>query len=126
MDLTTLRTALLISLSILLVLVLFIRFRRNTMAKDLPALQHAELIGLDVAYHPARLIVRVSMPAKQNLMTTLLSADHDVLHTWEAETRGPGEMELERTLPALADGSYHLELSTSTQRTVRKFRLQLA
>ncbi len=126
MDLITLRTVLLISLSLLLVLVLFRRFKRNVMARDLPALAHAELLRIEVAYHPARLRVQVNMPNAQVLQTAISGADHAPLHAWPDEKRGPGTLELERVLPALADGTYHFELSTSTQRTVRQFRLQQA
>lgn len=126
MDLITLRTVLLITLSILLVMVLYIRFKRVTMRKDMPAISHAELLHVEVAYHPVRLRVRVKVPGKQELNTSLLGADHAVLHAWSAERRGPGSIELERSLPSLPDGLYYIELATSTQRTVRQFRLQQA
>lgn len=126
MDLVTIRTALLISLSILLVVVLFIRFRRRTVARELPVASHAELLHVEVAYHPARLHVHVRVPVEQELRTSLLGADHILLHAWDSERTGPGTIELERRLPPLADGLYHVELATRTQRTVRRFRLQQA
>ena len=124
MDLITLRTVLLITLSILLVIVLFIRFKRRTMQRDMPAISHAEGLHVEVAYHPVRLRVRLHVPGKQELKTTLLAADHAMLHAWTPEKRGPGTIELERSMPALPDGLYYIELATSTQRTVRQFRLQ--
>ncbi len=119
-----LRITLLISLSILLVAVLFRRFRRKVMAQDLPAPQHVELIGLQVAYHPVRLRVEVSIPARQELHPRLVDRDHAPLHAWPSLTLGDGEHVFELSLPGLADGEHYFELATSTQRTVRVFRLQ--
>ncbi len=124
MDITTLRTALLITLSILLVVVLLKRFRRRVLASDLPVPRHAELVELQVAYHPARLLVEVSLPEQQELSTALADAQHQRLHAWPPQRSEPGHHRFELPLPDLADGVYHFELATATQRTVRRFRLQ--
>lgn len=124
MDLVTLRTALLISLSMVLILVLFQRFRRKAMATELPAPLHAELLVLEVAYHPARLVVEVKLPDEQVLLTRLHDAEHRPVHAWPDERARGGRLHLERMLPDLAPGTYHFELATATQRTVRRFRLQ--
>jgi len=124
MDLITLRTALLITLSLLLLAVLFQRFRRKVKAEGLPSPSHAELRALEVAYHPARLLVQVHLPTGQDLRTTLSDEQHRALHVWPEEAATAGDLELERILPALETGIYHFELATATQRTVRRFRLQ--
>jgi hypothetical protein len=126
MDIILLRNALLITLSITLVLVLYRRFRLAVLARHMPAPMHAELVELLVEYHPARLRVTVKVPSQQILSMRLLDADHQGVHEWPAERQWPGEVELMRDLPVLPDGLYHLELSTATQRTERMFRLQQA
>ena len=124
MELLTLRTALLITLSLLLLAVLFQRFRRKVRDEGLPSPLHAELRTLEVAYHPARLLVQVHLPQGQELRTTLSDEHHRLLHEWPEEAAPAGELRLERALPELAVGIYHFELATSTQRTVRRLRLQ--
>lgn len=119
-----LRVTLLISLSVLLVAILYRRFRKQVLARDLPAPLHAELVGLQVAYHPARLRVEVSMPSRQELHPRLVDRAHVPLHAWPTLTLGEGTHTFEVTLPALPDGDHYFELATSTQRTVRIFRLQ--
>lgn len=125
-DLLTLRTALLITLSILLVAMLWRRFKRQVVANDMPAPMHAELVGLDVAYHPARLLVVLQVPNDQQIGTNVLDQAHLKAHGWEGRSLKKGIHTLELVLPALPDGLYFLEMTTSTQRTVRQFRLQQA
>ncbi|MBK8227206.1 MAG: hypothetical protein IPK70_08515 [Flavobacteriales bacterium] len=124
MELVTLRTALLITLSILLVVVLWQRFRRKVLASDLPAPLHAELRSLEVAYHPQRLFAELHLPEAQLLRTALSDDKHQPLHRWPDESAPSGNRRIERALPDLAAGTYHFELLTATQRTVRRFRLQ--
>ena len=124
MDLVTLRTALLITLSILLVVIVYRRFRHRVMLRDLPVVSHAELIALHVAYHPARLHVLIKVPTKQELRMHVLSVEHEQVHTWPSNAQGPGEVQVELELPEIPDGTYNLEMATATQRTVRQFRLQ--
>ena len=125
-DLETLRIVLTISLSVVLVLVLARRFRRKVFAKDLPALRHAELTEVRVAYHPPRLVVRLQVPRREEYRTALLDNSHQPLQEWEAVDLTPGDHAIERSLEGRSDGFYHLELRSPTQRTVRRFRLQQA
>jgi hypothetical protein len=118
------RLALLISLLILLVAVLWRRLKRKVVAEELPAPIHAELIGLQVEYHPSRLRVEVTLPARQDLFYALVTADHAPLQNWPAMTLDAGTHTFELPLPVLANGSHYFQLSTTTQRTVRVFRLQ--
>lgn len=118
------RLTLLVSLALLVVALLLRRFKRNVLAKDLPAPQHAELTDLQVAYHPARLRVEVTMPSRQELHPGLVDRDHRTLHDWSKLTLGAGTHVIELDLPSLADGEHFFQLATSTQRTVRVFRLQ--
>ena len=124
LDLLTLRTALLITLSILLVLVVAKKFKRNVLAKDMPAPLHAELIRLTMAYHPVRLIAVVQVPSNQSIALDLLDAEHRALQSLGSFSLQRGEHMQELSLPKLQDGTYFLAMSTATQRTVRQFRLQ--
>lgn len=125
-DLLNVRTALLITLSVLVVAMLWRRFRQYVLAKDMPAPLHAELLELQLAYHPVRLRVALKVPGEQVIHTRLLDQAHTPVHTWDEARLAQGEHDLERVLPPLADGIYFLEMATSTQRTVRQFRLRQA
>jgi MFS superfamily sulfate permease-like transporter len=126
MDLHTIRTALIISLSVLVIAILWRRLGRRVMRKDLPAVLHAELLALEVAYHPARLHIVANVPGEQSIRLSVLNELHVPVHAWEVMTLSAGRHELELQLPALGDGTFHLEMSTGTQRTERRFRLQHA
>lgn len=121
--LDNLRTALLISLSILLVVVLYKRFKRAVMARERPAPLHAELLLVEVMYHPARLRVHLSVPSAQEIHPVLLSDAHAPLHRWPSRQVAPGEHVLELELDGRGDGAYYFELATATQRTERRFKL---
>lgn len=123
-DLVTLRTTLLITLSILAAVMLFRRFRRAILLKDVPAINHAELLSLDVQYHPSRLRFLIQMPQGELLKMALLDNGHVPFHTYNDEHLAHGTHELHRELPALSDGFYFFEIRSATQRTVRGFRLQ--
>ncbi|MBL8011351.1 MAG: hypothetical protein JNJ64_12175 [Flavobacteriales bacterium] len=118
-----LRIALTITLSILLLLVLLRRFRDRVVRHDLPVAGHAELIGLQVAYHPARLLVRVRMPQARSMSWTLLDQAHHELHRWPDLPLQAGDHAVELALDARADGIYHLQMASESQRTIRRFRL---
>lgn len=124
----TLRSALLITLPVVLVAVLWRRFKQRTMARELPAPAHAELLELQVAYHPARLRALIKIPGKQpqQIHTALLNGVYSTLHRWPVEVLECGEHWLERIMIDLPDGDHYFEMGTDTQRTVRKFRLQQA
>ena len=80
-------------------------------------------INLQVQYHPARLHVVVKVPSNQTIRTNLLNGSHDLVHSWANLDMERGESTFELALPKAADGKYHLEMCTDTQRTVRQFRL---
>lgn len=124
MEVATIRTALLITLSILLIVVVLRRFRRNVVANDLPVPLHVELLALKLAYHPERLLIELHLPTRQEVHLALLDDAHRPIHEWQAESLPAGTARLDRALPPLDAGLYHLEMATSTQRTVRQFRLQ--
>lgn len=124
MDLENIRTALIITLSILAVVVALRKFKRSVLAKDMPAVLHAELLALELVYHPARIFVEVKVPDTQQIQFNLLDASHTVLHPWNAVNFLSGRHSLELLLPEQADGTYFLEMRTDTQRTMRQFRLQ--
>ena len=125
-DLLNIRTALIVSLSVLALLIMWRRLRQHILTKDMPAPLHAELLGLQLAYHPARLRVDLKVPGDQLIRTRLLDQAHASLHAWDDERVQRGEHTLERVLPSLTDGVYFLEMATDTQRTLRQFRLQQA
>lgn len=124
MDMSTLRTALLITLTLLALVMLFRRLKRAVLLKDVPAINHAELISLDVQYHPSSLRLVMQMPEEELIHMTLLDGAHAPLHSYQDERLPQGEHQLLRELPALQDGFYFLEIRSATQRTVRGFRLQ--
>lgn len=124
MDLDLLRNVLLVTLGILVLVLLFRRFRQRVLARDMPAPRHAELMDLRVAYHPPRLVARVRLPGPQRVALVLRGADHAELRSWPEEDLAAGDHDLERPLDGIADGDLHLEVRTATQRTVRRFRLQ--
>lgn len=125
-DLTILRTALLITLSILLVVVVFRRLRQYVLSKDMPAINHAELLGLEVQYHPLSLRILLNMPQNETLDMALLDHQNSIVFTWDGSSLTRGQHTMGLVLPVLEDGHYYFELRTSTQRTVRGFRLQQA
>lgn len=118
-----LRLTLLITLSILFVAMLWKRFKQRTMANDLPAPSHAEVLSLHVLYHPERLRVQVKVPSVQELVPAVLNDRHAQQFVWPSVRAEKGSHVLELPLSALADGDHFFELCTDTQRTVRRFRL---
>ncbi|MEZ4755467.1 MAG: hypothetical protein R2817_01430 [Flavobacteriales bacterium] len=122
-DLENLRNALIITLSLVLLVLLFRRFREYVRERDLPQVLHAELLQLHVAYHPARLLLDLRAPEPVELQFALLNEAHTAIHHWYTSTAPTGVSTLELQLPELVDGTYFLEMRTNTQRTVRQFRL---
>ena len=95
-------------LSILLVLVMAKKFKRNVLAKDMPAPLHAELIKLTMAYHPVRLIAVVQVPSNQSIALDLLDAEHRALQSLGSFSLQRGEH-----MQELSPVSYtHLTLPT--------------
>ena len=118
-----LRLTLLITLSILFVAMLWKRFKQRTMANDLPAPSHAEVISMHVLYHPERLRVQVKVPSVQELIPAVLNGQHEQQFAWPSVRAEKGSHVLELPLNTLGDGVHFFELGTDTQRTVRRFRL---
>ncbi|HEX2617032.1 MAG TPA: hypothetical protein VHL57_05775 [Flavobacteriales bacterium] len=121
-----LRYALLISLSILLLVVLYRRFKRYVMMRDLPAPLHAELVRVEVMYHPTRLRVELSVPNDQEVFPAVLTEHHAPLHGWPTQAMLRGQHVLELPFEGRADGVYFFELATFSQRTERRFILREA
>ncbi len=119
-----LRLALLISLSILFVVMLWRRFKMKAMIAQLPVPSHAELLALQVEYHPTRLRVEVTLPGAEELRPAMLTMEHGPLYQWPATAKSAGRHVLELPIDGYADGEYYFELATSSQRTVRKFQLK--
>jgi hypothetical protein len=119
-----LRVALLLSLSVLFVAMVWRRFTRQVMTAERPVPLHAELLALHVEYHPERLRIEVVLPMAEELRPAMLDLAHRSLQHWEGFRKEAGTHVLELPLGPAADGEYYFELATSSQRTVRKFRLK--
>jgi hypothetical protein len=124
MSVDNIRITLLISLGILLLVLLFRRFKRKTLAHDLPAAQHMELLTLEVMYHPTRLRAEVSVPRPQEFTFAMLDLHHVPLHEWPAQRVLQKHAVLELPVEGQADGDYYFQLSTNDQRTIRRFTLR--
>lgn len=121
-----LRLTLLISLALLTVILLWRRFKQRVLARDLPAPAHAEVLAVQVAYHPDRLRVELALPAAQQVRTALLDNAHRPTHSWPTHDLSDGTHVLELPLDGQPDGEHLLELATSTQRTIRRFNIRRA
>jgi hypothetical protein len=126
LELVVLRTVLLISLSITLIYMLYRRFRYNTLQKDVPVVQHAELTGLDVAYHPCRLHLGLRVPRAQELWADLLDDQWQRVHSWPSRVIEAGKQQWELPLDDRDAGTYYLRLWSVGQSTERKFTLRTA
>ncbi len=121
-----LRTALLISLTLLFAAMVFRRFKRKAMMEERPVASHAELLALHVEYHPVRIRVEVMLPGPEEVRSAMLDIGHQPYKDWPAQSKGEGRHVLELPIGAAPDGEYYFELATTSQRTVRKFRLKHA
>jgi len=119
-----LRPALLISLTVLFAAMLYRRFKRKTMAEERPVASHAELLALHVEYHPERLRAEFLLPGPEEVRPAMLDLGHRRFRDWPAQSREEGTHVLELPIGPAPDGEYYFELATSSQRTVRKFRLK--
>lgn len=120
-QLTLIRTVLLITLSILLLAILFRRFRERVRLRELPVVRHAELNKIQVAYHPTRLRITVTVPEQQEISPVMKDAQHRALHTWRSIHLPKGTHAVELDLLPEWEGDFFLELDTGTQRTERRF-----
>lgn len=123
-SLENVRIALLISLSLLVVAVAYRRFRRHVLARHMPVMQHAELGGLTVAYHPLRIRAEVKVPARQSIRFVVLGPDHGELHSWPGMELQAGGHTIELDMLPGRAGDHYLELRTDSQCTVRKFTIR--
>lgn len=124
--LADIRLTLLISLTILVLVLLYKWFKRRVMIHDLPTPIHAQLVSVEVMYHPSVLRVEVQMPRKEELFPALLNSFHAPVQRWDAMMVDEGRHVLELPLAAYGEGSYYFELATSGQRTERRFSLRTA
>ncbi|MBP8823335.1 MAG: hypothetical protein KBH07_06805 [Flavobacteriales bacterium] len=124
--LETFRTALLITLSILVVFLLVQRFKKHWRQHHMPIPRHMELLALEVVYHPTLLRITMAVPAPGELFPALLSAGHERLHAWPPVQLDKGEHVLELALDPGLDGAFFFEISTGTQRTERRFLVRQA
>ncbi len=119
-----LRTTLLITLAILVVVIAFRRYRRYILLKHLPVAQHVRLESIEVAYHPERLRVQLELPVGTEVFTAMLGSDHVLLKKWPAMHMPKGTQLLELPLEAGQQGVFFLEVATGTQRTERRFTVR--
>lgn len=118
-----LRITLLLSLAALIIIILWRRFKQRTVARELPVASHAELVGLEVLYHPERLRVEVVVPHAERVHPGMLDTGHSPLHRWPDVELSSGAHVLELPLNGHGAGEFYFELATASQRTVRKFRV---
>lgn len=124
MDLSTLRWVLLVSLSITLVFVWYRRFRVNTLANEVPVVKHAELTQLDVAYHPERLKLSMTVPRDQEMHAAVLDEGWNEVKRFPARLLERGRPEWVLEVSGLAPGRYYVRLTSSGQSTERMFILR--
>ncbi|MCB0772718.1 MAG: hypothetical protein KJZ58_02415 [Flavobacteriales bacterium] len=122
----TVRTTLLITLSILVLILLYRRFRQYLRLHHLPVPQHVELRAVEVMYHPLQLRVHLHLPRPEEVAPAMLSTAHAHLHAWPTVRLERGEHVLELPLDEGLDGAYYVEVGTSTQRTERRFIIRQA
>lgn len=123
MDLSTLRWVLLVSLSITLLFVWYRRFRVNTLSKEVPVVKHAELTQLDVAYHPERLRLSMTVPRAQEMHAAVLDDGWNEVKRFPARLLEQGRPEWVLEIGGLLPGRYYVRLTSSGQSTERMFIL---
>lgn len=68
----TLRTTLLITLAILVVAVAIRRYKQYIREQHTPVPRHAELLNVEVVYHPLRVHVLVRLPREEEVFPAVL------------------------------------------------------
>lgn len=121
-----LRTTLLITLGILVVVIAFRRFKQYIRLKHLPVPQHVRLESIEVAYHPERLRVRLELSMGTEVFAAMLASDHMPLKQWPPVQVPKGTQWLELPLEPGQQGVFFLEVATGTQRTERRFIVRQA
>lgn len=124
MDLSTLRWVLLVSLSITLLFVWYRRFRVNTLSKEVPVVKHAELTRIDVAYHPERLKLSMTVPRTQEMHAAVLDEGWNEVKQFPAHLLEQGRPEWVLEISGLRPGRYYVRLTSSGQSTERMFILR--
>lgn len=120
----SIRTALLITLSILVVVIVVRRFRQYVRIHLHPVPQQVHLRAVEVMYHPLRLRIALHLPAAEAVSPALLGQDHSLLRTWPAKHLQAGDHALELPMEEVPEGHYSIELATGTQRTERRFTVR--
>lgn len=115
------RTTLIVTLSILVLLLAARRFRQYVKRYHSPVPQQMELLAIEVTYHPLVLRVQVSVPREEELLLAMLSDVHAPHSSWPSVRLAKGDHVLELPLSEEADGTYFFELASHTQRTERRF-----
>ncbi|HMN06212.1 MAG TPA: hypothetical protein PKD45_10830 [Flavobacteriales bacterium] len=118
------RTALLITLSILVVVILVRRFKQYIRLHHLPVPQHVKVLDVQVLYHPARVRVAMDLPEVAQVHPAMLNAHHAPLKQWTSVQMEKGNHVLELQLDHGLEGVFYLEIATDTQRTVRRFTVR--
>lgn len=125
--LESLRTALLITLAILVVVILVRRVKQYMRQHHLPIPQQVKLVEMQVEYHPLRLRVVVKVPvAGTGVQFAVLSQERARLKQWPSTEVPQGEQVVELPLEAGQPGVFFLEVATDTQRTERRFTVRQA
>ena len=120
-DLGVLRIVLLVSLTGLVLWLLYRRFRYNTLMKHVPVVRHAELTGLQVGYHPNHLSLTVRLPRDQIMDADLLNDRWEPVRTWPGRELQAGSQRWDLPLDGMSDGTYYLRLLSAGQSTERQF-----
>lgn len=120
----SLRTALLITLAILVAVILYRRIKRYYRVHHMPIPRHMDLLAVEVMYHPPVLRVHIAMPAPGEVFPAMLSDAHAPLAKWPSEALGQGTHVLELPLQEGVEGHFFFEIATATQRTERKFTVR--
>ena len=115
------RTTLIISLSILVVVLAVRRYLQYVKLHHTPVPQQMELVSIEVGYHPLLLRVQVSVPRDEELFLAMLTDAHAQHSSWPSVRLAKGDHVLELPLKAEADGIYFFQLASPTQRTERRF-----
>lgn len=124
MDLGALRIALLVSLTGMVLWLLYRRFRYNTLMKHVPVVRHAELTGLHVGYHPNRLLLTVQLPREQTLDADLMNDRWETVRQWPGRELQAGSQQWDLPLEGMSDGTYYLRLISAGQSTERQFTIR--
>lgn len=120
----SIRTALLITLSILVVVIVVRRFKLYVRTHLQPVPQQVHLKAVEVMYHPLRLRIAFHLPAAEAVSPALLGHGHARLRQWPTALLEAGDHALELPMEEVPEGHYSIELATGSQRTERRFTVR--